>query len=345
LTLLLLLPLACSGSGGGGETAGIGAITLVPASLGEGREGWPFWERLQARGGQGPYAYRIVGGALAPGLALDGATGEIAGIPAAAGTYDCRIRVTDTADPTRWTEAAIGHRVAGPWSAADPQLERYNLFFIHHSVGQNLWLRGPLALTLYQHNYWPTDMTYREGNVGGYVIGDHTDVPDWPVNFNTPDYFQTMYTWELQAGEHHQVVLFKSCFPNSQIASEQLLGEFKAAYRILLATFRDHPQTLFVPFSPPPLNPASTTRENAARARRLADWLKFEYSAQEPNVIAFDLFDALANPPDHPTEPDMLRADYRIGTDSHPNEAADKAVTPRILAFLNAALRAAGLEP
>ena len=61
------------------------------------------------------------------------------------------------------------------------------------------------------------------------------------------------------------------------------------------------------------------------------------YLEGHPNVFAFDFFDQLAE--DDPTSPDfnMLRADYRDGEDSHPNQKANETVGP---AFAEAVMAA-----
>jgi hypothetical protein len=100
-----------------------------------------------------------------------------------------------------------------------------------------------------------------------------------------------------------------------------------------------HPDHVFVVISPPPLNPAATTPEAAARARAFADWLTSDaYLEGHPNVFAFDFFDHLAE--DDPTASDynMLRAAYRDGEDSHPNQTANEVVGP---AFSKAVMSAA----
>ncbi len=342
--LLLFLPFPACGGGGGGGTPKAPPLKLPKATLPEAHKDWNYAARLDTPNSPGPFHFRLVSGDFPQGLHLDENSGLVYGKPRAEGNFVFHAVVEDTKNSSNSMEWIFTLEVKAPWDTSPPKSRRFNFFFIHHSVGQNLWIRGPLIVELYKQNYMPYDMTYTEGKVDGYVIGDHTDIPDWPTNFNTPKYFQVMYTWELKAGGHQDIIAFKSCFPNSNIESEARLEEFKKDYLSLLPTFKAHPEVLFVPFTTPPLNPASTTKENAARARRLANWLKYEYSAMLPNVIAFDFFDILANPPTDPNEPNMLRKEYRSGTDSHPTKEGDQAVTRAFLPFLNAAMRASGME-
>ena len=52
---------------------------------------------LAASGGSSPYGWTVLGGSLPPGLALDPASGEIAGEPAQAGTFGFTIQAADSA--------------------------------------------------------------------------------------------------------------------------------------------------------------------------------------------------------------------------------------------------------
>ncbi|MFN7974255.1 MAG: putative Ig domain-containing protein [Acidobacteriota bacterium] len=70
-------------------------ITLSPASLPNGTIGVPYSQTITASGGTAPYTFAVTAGALPPGLALNGATGVISGIPTTAGSYNFTITATD----------------------------------------------------------------------------------------------------------------------------------------------------------------------------------------------------------------------------------------------------------
>lgn len=351
----LLLPLLAScGGAGGAAAAGAGTgLAIEPAQPRIARAGWPYRERLEASGGSGPCSLELLEHDLPPGLEYRAATQEVLGLPAATGQGSLRVRARDSSSPPRTFERTLTFAVAEPWSEAAPAAGPYALLFIHHSVGWNLMYRSGaqgLAAVLFGGGYLPFSLTYGQGEVDGYVIGDHTDVPDWPVNFNTPAYFEKIAAWTepqvaLPSGRH-DLVLFKSCYPNSNLPDEGLVEEFKAHYLSLLPTFAAHPQTLFVLLTTPPLHPLATLPDRAARARALSRWLRVEFASLLPNLAVFDLFDLLANPPGHPGEPNMLKAEYRTGDgDSHPTAASDPVAAEALRRFLNAALRAWGREP
>ena len=110
-----------------------------------------------------------------------------------------------------------------------PPKKPAKLVFVHHSCGEN-WLsdaNGGLGRTLGENNYFVSDTNYGWGPNG---IGDRTDITDWPEWFTGPEskrYLNALYaerekhseyvrTLPDPGGENH-VVMFKSCFPNSNL--------------------------------------------------------------------------------------------------------------------------------
>ncbi len=113
---------------------------------------------------------------------------------------------------------------------ANPPASPVRLIFIHHSTGEN-WLNdenGGLARALQENNYFPSDTNY---GWGPDAIGDRTDIPNWVDWFSSPIpavicklYFRkakcippSSAHWQIPVGKT-QVILFKSCFPNSALA-------------------------------------------------------------------------------------------------------------------------------
>jgi len=133
------------------------------------------------------------------------------------------------------------------------------------------------------------------------------------------------------------VIVFKSCFPVSDIASQEQLETYQRYYLGIRDVIDQHPEHLFIAMTPPPLVPESTTPENAARARAFAGWLTSdEYLSGHANLYTFDFFDLLAE--GDPASPDhnMLRAAHRpeAAGDSHPNPLANEEVGPRFVEFV-----------
>jgi len=227
-----------------------------------------------------------------------------------------------------------------------PPPTRLSMVWMHHSTGDNI-LKGGLLAAIKADNVDFHDINYKEAAVDGYVIGDHTDPPDFPKAFNTPKYFNVIKSWEIDRSSpkrQHDIVMFKSCFPNSDIKTDAQLEAYKGYYTSMLPTFKAHPEILFIGMSTPPLNKKETTPENAARARRWAKWVSSEYAKDLPNVKIFDIFDALA------IREGKADANYLVpqfGTDkwdSHPSPAGAQAFTRLFIPWFNRAVRAAGFD-
>jgi hypothetical protein len=132
----------------------------------------------------------------------------------------------------------------------------------------------------------------------------------------------------------HEVIVFKSCFPNSAISSEEMSQQFRAWYLEMRDTMDRHPDHIFVIVTSPPLHPLATNADEARRARAIADWLTSDaYLDGHPNVFTFDFYDLLADP-----STGTLRAKYQLDADqadSHPNPLANQTIGPLFVAFVD----------
>jgi len=243
-----------------------------------------------------------------------------------------------------------------------------NCLFIHHSCGNN-WLHHNLLDALlykdyvdeYNNIYYGTDLqpdSGRPDSLGG-TPGNHTDMNHWVRWFN--DYLDNILTHECTSGTN-RIVMFKSCYPNSDISSDgtlpgdpfssqKTLTNYKAVYRHangsggaytnnsyvykpLEDIFAEHPEILFIPVTAPTLHQSTSSDANAHRARLFNNWLKNDwqpdYLSRHPtnrNVAVLDWFDFLATS-DSNAIPNRLKTEYG-GTsgNSHPNTTANEAST------------------
>jgi len=117
----------------------------------------------------------------------------------------------------------------------NPPTETVKLIFIHHSCGEN-WLaddHGRLGRALGENNDFVSDTNY---GWGPDSIGDRTDITDWPEWFtgsNSGRYLAALYTESGQSswytrnlpdpGGENQIIMFKSCFPNSNLEGSPCL--------------------------------------------------------------------------------------------------------------------------
>ncbi len=175
-----------------------------------------------------------------------------------------------------------------------------DLVFIHHSVGEN-WLNDRLCQALNDHGYHVADIYY-----GWREYGDRTDTVDWPIWF-TDEVMGLVYqemgamtapnTLQPASGEN-TIVMFKSCFPNSDVGSD--ISDEQAIYNSLVPYLEAHPEKMFVLVTPPPMREIS----DPAKTRELCDWLADRQSgwaagAATGNVFVFDLYNVLTSPDAH----------------------------------------------
>jgi len=247
---------------------------------------------------------------------------------------------TPSAEPT-----LTGEATPTPAATAEPRADFRRVIFLHHSVGESLIDEGDVRQRLTDLGYQFYDHGY---NDDGLVLADGTwtgrnfDVPD---DNTDPDGFADIFAQPLHdppdnAFSHlmqYDVIAFKSCFPVSDIQSDDQLAEYRSYYLSIRDRMDQYPNKIFIVVTSPPQVAAYTEPEAAARARAFADWLASdEYLRGHPNVFAFDLFDLLADP-----STNTLRADYQADEDdAHPNELANQTIGPLFADSIHQAVRA-----
>lgn len=238
-----------------------------------------------------------------------------------------------------------------PWTPeefSNPLMEgAITIVFLHHSTGANLIEQGgvrqrltDMGYAFYDHGYNADGLTLPDGSSAGYNFGvpdDNTDPDGLAAIFAQP-----LHTPPDNTFSHllrYDVIAFKSCFPVSNIGSDEQLDEYKSYYLSIRERMDEYPHKVFIIVTQPPQVPANTDPAEAARARALARWLASEgFLEGRRNVFTFDLFDLLADPADN-----VLRGEYRSSeSDAHPNEAANRAIGPLFCDFLDQAIRTFG---
>ena len=249
----------------------------------------------------------------------------------------------------------------------NPPAEVVKLIFIHHSCGTN-WLsdgNGELGRLLGENNYFVSDTNY---GWGPDSIGDRTDVPDWLEWFRGPEsgrYLDALYNESGQnssftrplpdPGGENQVIMFKSCFPNSNISGNPddppqpgydfTVANFKYIYNDLLNYFQTRPDKLFVVITQPPL----IDRTHAENARAFSNWLVNEWLTENNyslgNVAVFDFHNILTHPDNHHRynnggiEHVIQNGDgtlyYDSNGDAHPNTEGNRKASAEFIPLLN----------
>lgn len=217
------------------------------------------------------------------------------------------------------------------------------IIFMHHSTGGGLiWHGGvreaftDLGYEFWDHGYNDEGLTDATGNATGInweVPDDNTDPDGWFNIFAQPVTDPPSNT--LSHMLEYDVIIFKSCFPTSNIESDEQLEAYQSYYLAIRDVIDQHPDKLFIAFTPPPLIPNDTAPEAAARARVWSDYLASpQFLDGHPNLVVFNFFDLLAD------EDNLLRAEYRTSeSDSHPNELANQALGPVFVEFVDQAIQ------
>jgi hypothetical protein len=243
-----------------------------------------------------------------------------------------------------WRLAHLGRAVLDARSVSSYSRGDFtSIVFLHQSTGRYLIRQGRVRQRLAEtgYDFWDHDYNWPglhrpDGSETGYSynIPDNNTDPDGLAEI----FAQRAYGLPLNAFSgllQHEVIAFKSCFPVSHITNDKQLEQYKAYYRAMRDVMDQHPDKIFIIITPPPLNPVATNAETAARARAFAQWLASnDYLSGHPNMFTFDLFGYLAE--DDPAAPDynMLRRDYREGSDSHPNRVANETIGPLFAGFI-----------
>lgn len=264
--------------------------------------------------------------------------------------------------------------------SAAPPSEPVKLIFIHHSCGEN-WLNdndGGLGIALRDTNYFVSDTNYGWGPDG---IGDSTDFGHWWLWYRAPNrdtYLDALYNesaqhstysrMETDPGGQNQIVMFKSCFPNSNLqgnpndpptsgenplrgqdswSEEHTVANAKGIYTDLLDYFATRPDRLFIVVTQPPLVEAETSSARAANARAFTTWLVNDWldGYAHDNVAVFDFYNVLTGSNnhhhwngtavEHVTAPDSGDFAAYPTDDSHPSQAGNQKATSEFVPLLN----------
>jgi hypothetical protein len=231
----------------------------------------------------------------------------------------------------------------------NPPASPVKLIFIHHSSGGN-WLAAPesngiggdLGETLMNNNYFVSATNY---GWGPDAIGDRTDLGhwwDWFRSTSSTTYTAALYTeynqnigsfgdWPRLAsdpGGENEIILFKSCYPNSNLGgsptdaatvgdnpmrgawagdSSYTVANAKGIYNDLLIYFATRQDKLFIVVTAPPLAQATTNASQAANARALNNWLVNDWLDTYPynNVAVFDFYNVLTSNGGNPDTSDL----------------------------------------
>jgi hypothetical protein len=217
------------------------------------------------------------------------------------------------------------------------------ILFLHHSCGHNLIEQGgvrerltALGHAFYDHGYNEQGLRLPDGTYAGRnfgVPGDNTNPDGFAAIFGQPLHDPPDNTFSHLM--EYDIIAFKSCFPVSNIASDEQLAAYKRHYLAIRDRMDQYPDKVFAIVTQPPQVPGASSRAEADRARAWTEWLQSDaFLAGHDNVVVFDFFDHLAG------DDNFLRRDYRMNNqDAHPNPTANAEIGPRFVAFLDRVAR------
>jgi hypothetical protein len=156
-------------------------------------------------------------------------------------------------------------------------------------------------------------------------------------------------------GGENQVIMFKSCFPNSDLGgnpndppsagNDLTVGAAKYVYNQLLEYFASRPDKLFILITSPPMQYI----EEPENARALSDWLVNDWLTENNyphnNVAVFDFYNVLTHPDNHHhyhngeiqhlTSAGSNTLYYDSNGDDHPNALGGQKATDEFIPLLN----------
>ena len=212
-----------------------------------------------------------------------------------------------------------------------------SVIFLHRSVGNNLVHDGKMYELLRDC----PDISFADFDQNTRILRDTNSsrTTDYimPGDNTTPRDYAELFSGSYSPPFKdfvmaHDVIIIKSCYPNSNIKSADELQTIKGYYRSIAAFFAKYHDRVLIIMTSPPLVPFMTNAANAKRARELAMWLSREDFG--PHIRVFDFFDLLAD--DSGNHANMLRKGYRrlVPFDSHPNKLASQTIAPQLINFI-----------
>lgn len=234
----------------------------------------------------------------------------------------------------------IHHSVGGYWLAHDngglvSELNKNNYYVNDITYG---WEPDELTNTITKKIKRNVLDKLGKANKGAYGIGNRTDIghmPEWFIGKDSELIISSLYRENReteQYGDHknstssdplanpgaaleNQIVMFKSCYPNSMLSGNpddppaqesppifgagtqhHTVANAKRVFNDLLTYFSNQPDKFFVIVTPPP---RSELPENGVIARGFCNWLVHSWLKENQyplnNVMVFDLFNVLTS--------------------------------------------------
>lgn len=210
------------------------------------------------------------------------------------------------------------------------------ILFLHHSTGAVIWngkssnsKKADLPLLLHEFNdlnktnYQIKEQVFPKAKPYGWKNYPYDYYNIWVKNSGDKPFMEEP-TLEILSKEY-QVIIFKHCFPVSNIGQDQVpseidseqktLSNYKLQYNALKDKLNSFQDVKFILFTGAAQVESSITMEEAVRAKEFFDWVKNVWDQSDDNIFIWDLYDL-------ETEGDLFfKKEYAVSIDdSHPNK-------------------------
>lgn len=222
-------------------------------------------------------------------------------------------------------------------SADEPMPTNAKVVFLHHSTGDYVWNGGvpgwftrynsdsstsytitPLLFPMAEAGYPYSNAPYDYWNIWVNHAGDSPYLGESTLELLTPQY---------------DVIVFKHCYPVSSIgpdtgspditSSEQTIENYRLQYDALKTKLRSFPADRFIIWTGAAKAAATTTVENATRAKEFFDWVRTEWDERDDNIFVWDFFNLETDGGMYLTPEHAASA-----SDDHPGSAFSAEVAP-----------------
>jgi len=203
--------------------------------------------------------------------------------------------------------------------------------FIHRSVGHHLIEQGDIRNLLKNQNIEFDDYDNNLGILTDSGGDTHYGVIVMPGNNTNPDNLAQFFTEWPDVLNNYNLIIIKSCYPNSHIKSEEQLNMIKGSYAAIFKSFKQHNKKLFI-LTSPPLRPLFTNKMEAQLSSDIAHWL---VSFSSDVIRVFDFHHLLSESKGR--HKSMLKKEYRrlLPFDNHPNQKAHQFIGPKLVEMIS----------
>jgi hypothetical protein len=189
-----------------------------------------------------------------------------------------------------------------------------NIIFLHHSTGGIIWKGGLSGIARRlgfdgdvrrwfnnfnkrnEKNYLITEASFPKETPYGWRNDPYDYYNIWVENAGNKPYKEEP-TLEMLTGKYN-VIVFKHCFPVSNIEPDttapdiksvkRTLGNYKLQYNALKEKMHQFPKNKFIVWTPPAQVKSNTNEEEAIRAQEFSNWVKLEWDIKGDNIFIWD---------------------------------------------------------